>query len=197
MGRASKIVHLVALHGETMRTGEARGPRADDGNALARGRGAVEEVPLPRHDAVGGVALEPPDLHRLALGRLPHAGALAEFLGRADARAHAAEDVLLEDRLPGRLGLPGRDLADEERDVDLGRAGLDAGRIVAEIAPVRGDRRLVHRERLVQIGEVFRDLLGGQSRGRDAWGQRVGHVLPPCRSLLCGQTDTNGIFIKR
>jgi hypothetical protein len=89
-----------------------------------------------RHQRVGGVALQPADLDRLALGRLAHAGLLAQRLGRADAGAHAAEDVLVEDRLGRRLGRAGRDLADEERDVDRGRAGGDAGRIVAEIAAV-------------------------------------------------------------
>jgi hypothetical protein len=59
-----------------------------------------------RHQRVGGVALQPPDLDRLALGDLAHAGLLAERLGRADAGAHAAEDVLGEDRRAAPSGLP-------------------------------------------------------------------------------------------
>src|SRR3546814_3509032 len=88
-------------------------------------RGAV-------HRRVGGIALQQADLHRLALLRRAHAGLLAQHLGRTDARAGAAEDVLLQDVLRRAADVVGRDLADEARDIDAGRAGLDAGRVRSE-----------------------------------------------------------------
>jgi hypothetical protein len=46
--------------------------------------------------------------------------------------------------------------ADEQRDVDRGRAGLHARRVIAEIASVRLDQRLVPVERRMQVGEILR-----------------------------------------
>jgi hypothetical protein len=99
-------------------------------------------------------ALQFADAHGLALGDLAHAGLLAERLGRADAGAHAAEDVLAEDGDGGALRLPAHDLADEHRDVDAGRAGLLAGRVVAEVAAVGLDHGLVLVERRMEVAEV-------------------------------------------
>src|SRR3546814_12210966 len=73
------------------------------------------------------------DLHRLALLRRAHAGLLAQHLGRTDARAGAAEDVLLQDVLRRAADVVGRDLADEARDIDAGRAGPDSGCVVADV----------------------------------------------------------------
>src|SRR5690606_14928353 len=88
---------VVALHRQPVRRRKPGGPLTDDGYPLAGRRGADEWMLPPLHQAVGGIALEPPDLDRLALGRLADAGFLAELLGRADAGAHTAEDVLLPD----------------------------------------------------------------------------------------------------
>ena len=106
------------------------------------------------HQIIGGVALQLADLDRLVLGEVADAGLLAERLDRADAGADAAHDVGLEDGLAGAAGIVGLDLADEERDVDVRRAGLHAGRVEAEIAAVGLDERLVARQRRMQVGEI-------------------------------------------
>src|SRR3546814_20191370 len=49
----------------------------------------------------------------------------------------------------------GRDLADEARDIDAGRAGLDAGRVVAEVAAAGLDQRGLAVERRVNVAEVL------------------------------------------
>src|SRR5690606_34173718 len=115
-----------------------------------------------------GVALQPADLHRLAFRRLAHASLLAQRLGRADAGAHAAEDVLVEDGARRAERIAGRDLADEQRDVDRGRARLHARRVVAEIAAVGLHRRLMPVERRVQVGKVVGILRRGKPAGGEA-----------------------------
>jgi hypothetical protein len=55
------------------------------------------------------------------------------------------------------------DLANEERDVDCGRARLHAGRVVAKIAPVRLDDRLMRPERRVDVTEIGGVVLGTQT----------------------------------
>jgi hypothetical protein len=81
---------------------------------------------------VDRVALQQADLHGLAFGVvIAHAGVLAQDLGRADARAAAAEDVLLEDADGGAVDVLVVDVADEAGDVDAGRAGARAGGVVA------------------------------------------------------------------
>ena len=117
------------------------------------------------------------DLDRLALGLHAHAGALAEVLGRADPGTHAAQDVGVKDRHRRRIGRARRDLADEQRDVDAGRAGGDAGRIVAEITAVGRDARLVPGQGRCDIGKVHREFMGGKAAGNDARRQScLGHL---------------------
>ena len=130
------------------------GPAPTTATRLPRRRGAREGVLAALHQMVGGVALQLADLHRLVLGEVADAGLLAERLDRADAGAHAAHDVGLEDGLAGAGRIVGLDLADEERDVDVRRAGLHAGRVEAEIAAVGLDERLVARQRRMQVGEI-------------------------------------------
>ena len=144
----------MAVLREAVRAGEPRRPGADDGDALARRRGALEGLLAMLHEMVGGVALQHADLDRLVLGEVPHAGLLAERFHRADARAHAAQDVGGEDRLRSPVGIVRLDLADEQRDVDRGRAGLRAGRIEAEIAAIRFHMRFMLAERRVEIAEA-------------------------------------------
>ena len=94
LGAAVHKHDVVAEHGEAVGAGEPCRAGADHGDALARRRGAGEGLRAARHQRVGGEALQPADLDRLALGGLAHAGLLAEGFRRADAGAHAAEDVL-------------------------------------------------------------------------------------------------------
>ena len=59
-----------------------------------------------------------------------------------------------EDRLAGAARIVGLDLADEERDVDVRRAGLHAGRVEAEIAAVGLDEGFVAGQRRMQVGKI-------------------------------------------
>ena len=158
---------VVAVHREAMRAGEARRPGADDGDALSGRRGAAERMLAALHQMIGRVALQLADLDRLVLGEVPDARLLAERLHRADAGADAAHDVGIEDGLAGAAGIVGLDLADEERDVDMRRAGVHARRVEAEIAAVGFDEGLVARQRRMQVGKIARVVLGLQPPGGD------------------------------
>ena len=113
--------HCVAEGGELTGAGQAGGAGADDCNAEAGPRGAVAKVPGLDEPDVGSVALEPPDLDRPTPLVGEHAGALAEKLSGADARAGAAEQVLGEDHLGGVGGVAVRDRRHEAGDVDVRR----------------------------------------------------------------------------
>ncbi|KAI1690771.1 hypothetical protein DdX_22311 [Ditylenchus destructor] len=76
-------------------------------------------------------------------GGVAHAGLLAQRLGGTDAGTHAAEDVLVEDRLGRTDRVAGRYLADEQRNVDGGGTGRHARRIMTEVAAIRRDQRLM------------------------------------------------------
>ena len=168
LGLAVEDHDIVTVHGEPVGGREAGGARADNGDALA-GRGcAGEELLVLGHRDVGGVALEHADLDRLALGCLAHAGLFAQLLGRADAGAHAAQDVLLENGFGGPERIVGQDLADEHRDVDARGAGGLAGRVEAEIAAIGLDKGFVAIEWGMQIGEVRGVLVGRQASRRNA-----------------------------
>ncbi len=102
-------------------------------HAPRRARRAAEGLDAALEQEVRRVALQEADRDRLVLGDVAHAGALAQDLGRADARAGPAEDVLLQDGGRRALEIAGLDLADEVRDVDARRAGLDAARAGAAV----------------------------------------------------------------
>ncbi len=68
-------------------------PAPTIGDRLARRRAARKRLLAGRHLGVDRETLQLADADRLALGGLAHAGFLAQLLGRADARAHAAHDV--------------------------------------------------------------------------------------------------------
>ena len=88
---------------------------------------------------VRGVALQPPDLHRITFPVEHDASALAQHFRRADPRAARAEDIRAENRA-GRAGeIAVGDLLDEGGDVNARRAGLDAGRVEAKQAAARFD----------------------------------------------------------
>ena len=158
----------MAMHGKAMRAGNAGGPGAGDRHHLAGGLGALIGLRGLGHEGIRRVALQQTDLHRLALGLHAHAGFLAQRLGRADAGAHAAEDVLVENGLGRRLRMPGLDLADEHRDVDRGRAGHLARRIMAEVAAIRLDQRLMRVEGWVNVTKVDGIVRFGQPVARNA-----------------------------
>ncbi|SPU60671.1 Uncharacterised protein [Brucella melitensis] len=131
--------HLMAMHGKAMCSRNARRASADNGNVPARFGCAGKRVVARGHQHIGGVALQMADLHRLAFRHLAHTDLLAERFGRADAGAHAAQNVF------GKNG-PGRasrvaciDLPDEKRNIDARRAGVHARRVITEITAVAFD----------------------------------------------------------
>ena len=147
------------------------------------------------HQRIGGIALQAADFDRFAFGGFAHAGLFAQILGRADAGAHAAEDVLIKDCFRRSIWCAGADLADEQRDVDAGRAGRHAGRVIAEIAAVRRDAGFVPVKGGVQVGKVLGKCFSGQAGRCNSGSHRVGHgwilsgVLPSaCHSFIFYQT---------
>ncbi len=158
---------VVPVHCKPVRASQARRPRADDGNAFSGRMRTRERMLAALHQEIGGVALQLADRHRLVLGEVPDASLLAERLHRADAGAHAAHDVGIENGLAGAARIVGLDLADEERDVDRRRAGLHARRVEAEIAAVGLDERLVARKRRMQVGEIPGVLVGAEPARSD------------------------------
>ena len=119
-----------------MRASEPGRAGADHSDAFAARRRTVVRMGVFRHKLVGRVALKAADLDRLPLGDFAHAGLLAERLRRANARAHATENVLIEDRFRGALRLAGGDLPNKERYVDRRRTSRHAGGVVAKVATI-------------------------------------------------------------
>ena len=117
-----------------MRAGHARGAGADDGDFLARRSGASERLDFFFEEIIGREALELADGHGLVFARVADAGFLAKGFDRANAGAGSAHDVGVQNLGGGAFEIAGGDPADELRNVDLRRAGLDAGRVVAEVA---------------------------------------------------------------
>lgn len=106
------------------------------------------------HQRIGGIALQLTYLDRLALRDLPHAGLLAKRFGGAHSSAHSSKYVLGKNRFRRRFRSPRCDLADEQRDVDFSRACIYAGRVMAKIALIGGDHRLMVVQSRMQIGKV-------------------------------------------
>ena len=153
----------VAVAAQLGRACERCGAGADERDALAGGgRGRKGEF-VSGVEVVHRVALQKGDFDGLAVVVVEHACTFAEHLDGACAGAGAAENVGVEDGLRRALQVAGGDLFDEARHVDVGGAGLHAGRIEAEEAAVSlGDGGLGG-ERGVQVGEERR----GGGRGGD------------------------------
>ena len=170
---------VMAMHRQPVRRRQACRPRAHNCNRLAGPGRAGKGMDTLGHHGVGGIALEPADLDRFALGHFAHADLFAQLLGRADAATHATQNVLAPDRDRRRFGRAGRDLADEQRNVDRGRAGGHAGRVMTEIAAVGGHLRLVPVECRLLVGKMVAISGGGQTSRHHAGRQlAVGHVGP-------------------
>lgn len=156
---------IMALGRQPMRRRKAGRPGADHGHTLSGGGAAGEGMRAFGHQVVGGIALQGADLDGLALGLHPHAGALAQVLGRADPRADPAKDVLVKDGQRRRIRGAGRNLADEQRNVDAGGAGGDARRVIAEIAAIGCDTGLIGIKRRGDILKLTEYASGGKRPG--------------------------------
>ena len=162
----SNTVAAVPEHREAMRAAQARGSAADHRDLAPGRRRAFEQRRVVLEDRIRGVALQQADAHRPVFVRVAHAGFLAQHLGRAHARAHAAHDVFAEDGVRRALEIAAADLLDESRNVDAGGAGGGAGRVVAEVAAVGVDDRFGRRQRRMHVREVGRDLFFAEAPGR-------------------------------
>ena len=173
--------HVVPEQRGAMRARQTGGPGADHRDALAGPRLPPKDRRARRPEIrVGRMTLQQADLDRLVLVRVAHARVFAQHFGRTDARAHAAEHVRFEDGLRRAAQVVVGDAADERRHVDAGRAGGDAGRVVAVVAAIRLDQGLRLRQRRMRVVEVVRVIVG-----REAAGSNVG----PChaaRAIDCG-----------
>ena len=147
--------HVIPERRQPVGAGEPGGPRADHRDALPGARALPIELPSRGHDGIGRVALQLSDDHRLAFRSVADAGLLAEGLRGTDPGAHAAEDIRVQDRLAGSLGISGGDLSNEEGDVDARRAGIDAGRIVAEQAALSCDPSFMRVQGRMKVGKSF------------------------------------------
>lgn len=117
----------MAVDRQAMGGGKAGRAGADHGDALAAPGCARIELLALFHGDVGGVTLQPADLHGRCSAVLRTQGLLAQRFGGTDAGAHAAENVLVEDGVGGADRIAGRDLADEQRNVDRGRTAVMHG----------------------------------------------------------------------
>ena len=181
--RASKIDDLMARDASACAQARPAGPAPTIATRLPVGARARERLLAGRHLCVDRVALQLADAHRLALGVLAHAGFLASF-SVGQTRAHMPPMMLEdEDRSRRAERIAGGDLADEQRNVDRGRAGALARRVEAEIAAVGFDMRLVLAERRMQIGEIRRSGSPRRADRRDVGDSRGlgddGHDLSP------------------
>ena len=183
----------MAQHRKAMSTRQTRRSTAGNRDPLARGRATLERLHARGKEMVGRVTLKRADIDRLILGQVAHACLLAQDFRRADSRAGAAENVLLEDRDRRALDIAGGDLAHECRDIDAGGAGLDAGGIVAEIAAAGIDERPLGIQRRLDIAEIDLVLGRAQPAGEDIRGAIVHPqpLLAIVQSMTSLWTDAN------
>ena len=104
----------------------------------------------------------------------------AQHLGRADARAHAAQRVGFEDGARRAAQVAVGDAADEGRHVDAGRAGGDAGRVEAVQAALGFEQRLRASQARAGVGKAQRVVAGAQAARADVGKQGDGHAGNSC-----------------
>ena len=153
--RASNTTTSWPEHRQAVRAGQAGRAGADHGDGLAGGGRALEGMAVEMR-VVERVALQQADLDRLAFGVVvAHAGVLAQDLGRAHARAAPPKMFCLQDADRRAFEVAVVDVADEAGDVDAGRAGARAGRVVAVQAARAFDGGLARGERRREVGEAL------------------------------------------
>ena len=117
--------------------------------------------------AVGGKTLQRADLYGLVLGGVAHTGLLAQNLGRANPRAHAAQGVGFEDGVRCAAHIAVGDTLDEAGYVDGRGAGSLAGGVETEVAAVGLVFGLKHREWRVRVAKIALVLRGRQAARLD------------------------------
>ena len=124
-----------------MGTGQCRRSAANDRNLFTAIRGAVEQLATRVEHRIRCVALQEADAHRLIFVRVAHARFLAEYLGWAHACAHAAHDVLTQNRACRAANIVATYLLNEAGNVDVGGAGGRARGVEAKVAAIGLDQR--------------------------------------------------------
>ena len=147
----------VAERGQLAGADEPGGAGADNRNPSPVPRGGLSDRGAVRERIVRRVALERRDRDRLATDLGQHAGALAQHLGRTNARARRTEQVLGEDRVGRRPGVVVCDRTHEARHVDARGAGDHARREGVRAAALETaicfEEGVVTRERRMQLFE--------------------------------------------
>lgn len=133
----------------------------EDGTVFQFLRGWFEDGDPLFADVIRRVTLESSDLYRVIVAVEHDAGAFAEDLGRADARATRAENVGAENGARGAGHVRGHDLLDESGDVDAGRAGANAGGVEAKKAAPRFHSDLLSGVAGRDVGEIALEFRGG------------------------------------
>ena len=114
----------------------------------------MKDIDMPVVHMIHRKTLEAADADRLVFG-IEDACTFAEFLNRTDAGARGADQVRFQNRAGRADDVGGRDLLDEARDIDMGRARMGAGRVVAVEASVRLDQRFVSGQWGILLSHVF------------------------------------------
>ena len=182
--------HRMALHRQGMGAGKACRPGPDHRHRFPRRRALPEDLPAVVEQRIGRMALQAADLHRFMFRRVADTGFLAQLLRRADPGAHAAHDIAVEDGFRCAQVVAGRDLADEERNIDRGRAGGGTGRVVTEITTLRLDPGRMGAQGRVKIHEQAALIAPGAGRPPD---RTIRHGRLP--RVADGEADQN--LIKR
>ena len=115
--------------------------------------GSGRDGGLVRIKPVHGVALQESDLDGLLVVAMHHAAAFTEDIDGADAGTTQAQNVCIENGVGGAAQIAARDFLDEFRDVDMRRAGLGTGSVVAKEAARGLDYGGLRSEGGMQVGE--------------------------------------------
>ena len=155
---------LMAELRELSRAAQARRAATHDCDAFARlPRWRVEQLRSVIIHVIRRVSLQPADFYRRAFAVQHDTRPLAQNFGRTHSGATGAQNVRAENRSRGTGQVASGDFLDEGRNINAGRAGLNAGGIEAKHAAVGLDDGLlssIARRNLGHIGRCgFRSQL--------------------------------------
>ncbi len=150
---------VIPEYREPVGAGQAGRPAADDRHSFASLVTSLKQRKVVVEHRVGCVPLQQSDPDRLAFMRVAHAGFFTQHFGRAHARAHAAHDVFLENRVCRSLQVVAANFLDESGDVDACRAGRGTRRVVTEVTAIGLDQGLRPRQRRMHVTEITGDFL--------------------------------------
>ena len=156
-GLGARIKHhdLMAQARQRVGAGQSRRAGADHGDLFAAcGRAREQLRPRAFHQRIDRMALQAANGHGPALLRLTHAHRLAQVLGRADARAHAAQRVGFENGAGGAPQVGVGNAPDERGHLNARGAGGDARGVKAVQAALSFEQGLRWRQARRGIGEA-------------------------------------------